>query len=351
MLAVFATVAALVLVWRLPSGGTGCDQLDACRLSVELDLGSIEDEADDWHVAGETGIALSPDEESAAVVLISTERQERRLAMFSTSTGELVGEYAHGTHNWFENPVFSNDGTRLAAVGATLVDDAGSGSVIVWDRATAEIVDELWAWEQDESDSSEDHGYRWFDCQSLGMGFSNDGRYLVCHSGDAAEIGGSTTVKGYGYEPGFNTLPATSGGFLTGRVIFDPEYTRADDIRVSGDGLQVEINLADRRAGALVELDEGRGWDRTSIALSGDSDLSLVARHAEVGGWWRLLPPITHAKGSLVVIDNLEATVIAEHRIDAAPVAVRFSADGTSYLVATDDLTLMIFTVDDGSQP
>lgn len=340
-----ATVVVLVLVWRLPGGGSSCDELEACRVSVALDLGSIADDADDWHVAGESAITLSPDEESAAVVLISEDRKERRLAVFSTTTGELIVEYEHGTHNWFDNPVFSNDGTQLAAVAATFTADGDSGSVVVWDRAAAQTVDELWAWDDDEPDATDHEFLRWRDCESLGMGFSNDGRYLVCHSDDAVEIGGSTTVKGFAYEAGFNTLPATSGGFLVGRVVFDPELSRAPNITVSRDGLEVEINLIGQRDPALVELGGGPGWDRTSIAMNGDGDLSLVARQSDVGGWWRLLPPLAHATGSLVIIDNPGANVIADHQIGAAPVAVRFNTDGTSYVAVTDDLELMIFDV------
>lgn len=285
-------------------------------------------------------MTLSPDETEVAVVLWSADLLERRLAVFSTATGDLIATLENGDANYFANPVYSTDGTQIAAATATFVaDQRDEGEVTIWDHTTIAPVDELWSWPVDDTETLHDHELFWNDC-ARDMGFSNDGRYVSCQ-GFTAEIGTDDLISAYAYEPGFNTLP-TGFGYANGRPVYGPEFTPPARVRMPHTNAQAQVITINRETTTVVELGREE-WDRAAVALDGDSTTALIARTWGGSGADQLVPRFARPTADLTIATIADGAVIDSIDLAFKPSTMRFSPSGDTFGILTEDFELLLF--------
>lgn len=279
-------------------------------------------------------MALSPDGLEAAVALWSDDLAESRLVVFSVESGEPVATFERTTQAWYTNPVYSNDGQRLAAPWAVRLGEGSyRGGIAVWDRNTGDVIGDDWQWGTGEAPAraGDITQSEWDDCYA-DLGFSNDGVVLGCGP-EARNIATGEVVDAASYGVGFNTLPNGStisrGRILTGDSPATPVLVRAD----LEQGF-IAVRSAGARNEQVQRIDiDSAGWQDPSIALTGDASVAVVTRARTDG---------SRPVGAIDVIDIATAQV-ETIEIEGAPVTSRFDLTGDTYVLLTRDLQLLVF--------
>lgn len=353
ILAAIAIVAATL--WSRPAGGTSCSEIERCRAEVQLQVGQLSTTGD-W-VPQPAGLTLSPDRSEVAVVLWNHELGEHRLAVFSTSTGELLDEFRNGDFAF--NPVYSNDGRLLAA--ATGMSDQNedrdenrdivSGQVTVWERDSGSVNRTLFEWDlagvpfrdwQDDPEQTEGRNAnsQWRGCVDE-IGFSNDALFLTCEGEffPAVHLQGSETVQDDAYAPGFNTL-AAGERYIVGRVIYDPEFNVSASVSVRRSRILIRP-----RSQLAHELDIGiqdAHWNDPTAALRGDDTQAAVTQVRATEGIRAWLPRMLWPAGELYLID-LTGEEPIRIELDIAPAVGRYDLSGETYALLGYDHRLLLF--------
>ena len=344
-LALVVLLLSVAALWLLPADGLACDEITDCHTAIALDVEALGEDVNDWEPQP-GGLTLSPDKTEAAVVVRSDDLDIYRLATFSLADGSLLAFYEAGDADYFDNPVYSPDGSQLAAVtGVGSGEDFARGDITVWDHDSTSVTEQLWSWpEEGEERSSRSASRDWDSCRT-DMGFSNDGLAISC--GQRLASDGSTT-SGVEQVSRFTSLPS---GYRIANQVVDTSrvfpsrarFNRSDSTvtlrpsrneGISSGGLSVDANL------------DGTTWRAAAVALRSDGRFSVIARQWDGSFVRNLLPRYTRAPGHLTVARVAPATVEESHRLALTPAAVRYSPPGAGFAVIGTNFDLWIFSGD-----
>lgn len=332
--------ALLVVAWRSASPTWACGLLDrSSRCEHTVSLRPVDLGFDPSFEPGD--VAVSADGSEIVVALRSGGPNPAgdtlsALLVFDVATGAEVRSLITVDDGLVVfAPHYSTDGSQVAVLVATVQDElVESGSILVLDAASGEVLNRAGAW----TDPASVEAFQWDDCRNFELSLSEDGNAVSCgFHGFLLSDGSPIEPHAYGE---FNGLMVRRS-LAWGRLPFDPEFTEAQRVAFDRARQVIEIGEYFTARQEIPHPDPGP-WRGALIGLSGDGRQLVVARRIDVPWWRELAPRIVRPGGDVALVDIAGDEVVDRIALAKRPRTGAWSPDATRFVVLDDDLVLTV---------